>query len=146
MATLKKIIESAPRMRGSLPKKAQNGVKATKDSTAYFNNQSRLSELKGATSNNLSQSLKYFNASDKAKQDESRQKLKGKPGYDANGYPKKKNGGSVAKDGNWIQKAVNPKHKGYCTPMTKATCTPKRKALAKTFKKMGAERKAKNNK
>lgn len=35
----------------------------------------------------------------------------------------------------WIQKAVNPKHKGYCTPMTKSTCTPRRKALAKRFKK-----------
>jgi hypothetical protein len=34
----------------------------------------------------------------------------------------------------WIQKAVNPKHKGYCTPMTKSTCTPRRKALAKRFK------------
>jgi hypothetical protein len=48
-----------------------------------------------------------------------------------------------AKDKNWIQKAVNPKHKGYCTPMTKATCTPKRKALAVTLKKMGRARKAK---
>lgn len=47
-----------------------------------------------------------------------------------------------AKDGKWIQKAVNPKHKGFCTPMTKATCTPKRKALAKTFKKMAKARKA----
>ncbi len=35
----------------------------------------------------------------------------------------------------WIQGAVNPEHKGYCTPMTKPTCTPKRKALAKRFKK-----------
>lgn len=41
----------------------------------------------------------------------------------------------MAKSGKWIQKAVNPEHKGYCTPMTKKTCTPKRKALAKTFKK-----------
>ena len=48
-----------------------------------------------------------------------------------------------AKDGKWIQKAVNPKHKGYCTPMTKATCTPKRKALAMTFKKMARARKGK---
>jgi len=40
------------------------------------------------------------------------------------------------KDKKWIQKAVNPKHKGYCTPMSKPTCTPKRKALARTFKKM----------
>ena len=43
---------------------------------------------------------------------------------------------------NWIQKAVNPKHEGYCTPMTKKTCTPARKALARTFKKMGRARKA----
>jgi len=35
----------------------------------------------------------------------------------------------------WIQKAVNPKHEGFCTPMTKKTCTPRRKALAKRFKK-----------
>ena len=38
------------------------------------------------------------------------------------------------KKGGWIQKAVNPKHKGYCTPMTKSTCTPHRKALARRFK------------
>ena len=44
---------------------------------------------------------------------------------------------------NWIQKAVNPKHKGFCTPMTKKTCTPRRKALARTFKKMGRARKGK---
>lgn len=35
----------------------------------------------------------------------------------------------------WIQKAVDPSHKGYCTPMTKSTCTPRRKALAMRFKK-----------
>jgi len=39
------------------------------------------------------------------------------------------------KDDKWIQKAVNPEHKGYCTPMSKPTCTPARKALAKRFKK-----------
>jgi hypothetical protein len=38
---------------------------------------------------------------------------------------------------NWIQSAINPSHKGYCTPMTKATCTPRRKALAMRFKKGG---------
>jgi hypothetical protein len=43
--------------------------------------------------------------------------------------------GDVTEDKKWIQKAVNPKHKGYCTPMTKSTCTPQRKALAKRFKK-----------
>ena len=45
--------------------------------------------------------------------------------------PKKE---EVLDEKKWIQKAVNPKHKGYCTPMTKPTCTPRRKALAKRFK------------
>jgi hypothetical protein len=49
-----------------------------------------------------------------------------------------KKGGSANK--NWIQKAVNPKHKGFCTPMSKPTCTPKRKALAKTFKAMAKKK------
>ena len=40
-----------------------------------------------------------------------------------------------AKGGKWIQKAVNPKHKGYCTPMTKSTRTPRRKVFAMTMKK-----------
>ena len=38
------------------------------------------------------------------------------------------------KGDDWIGDAVNPKHKGYCTPMTKKTCTPPRKRLAKIFK------------
>jgi hypothetical protein len=69
-------------------------------------------------------------------------------GHFANGYTNGgdrvgfKKGGKV-EDKNWIQKAVNPKHKGFCTPMTKKTCTPKRKALAMTFKKMGRARKGK---
>jgi hypothetical protein len=50
--------------------------------------------------------------------------------------PKAKKGG----DKKWIQKAINPAHKGYCTPMTKPTCTPKRKALAITLKKMAKNR------
>lgn len=41
----------------------------------------------------------------------------------------------ITEDDKWIQKAVEPSHKGYCTPMTKPTCTPRRKALAKRFKK-----------
>jgi hypothetical protein len=58
---------------------------------------------------------------------------------------KSKKGGAVPKakeggDKKWIQKAINPKHKGYCTPMTKPTCTPKRKALAKTLKAMAKKR------
>jgi hypothetical protein len=49
----------------------------------------------------------------------------------------------MAKDNKWIQKAINPAHKGYCTPMSKSTCTPKRKALAMTLKKMAKNRKSK---
>jgi hypothetical protein len=49
-----------------------------------------------------------------------------------------KEGGST--DKKWIQKAINPKHKGYCTPMSKPTCTPKRKALAKTLKAMAKKK------
>ncbi len=41
----------------------------------------------------------------------------------------------LEEDDDWIQKAVDPDHEGYCTPMTKKTCTPRRKALAKRFKK-----------
>ena len=44
------------------------------------------------------------------------------------------------KDKKWIQKAINPAHKGYCTPMTKSTCTPARKALALRLKKMAKNR------
>lgn len=51
---------------------------------------------------------------------------------------KNKKGGKTK---NWIQSAVKPSHKGYCTPMSKPTCTPRRKALARTFKKMGKVRK-----
>lgn len=35
----------------------------------------------------------------------------------------------------WLQKAINPAHKGICTPITKSTCTGHAKALAKTLKK-----------
>ena len=35
----------------------------------------------------------------------------------------------------WMADAINPEHKGDCTPMTKKTCTPHRKAMAKRFKK-----------
>jgi len=54
---------------------------------------------------------------------------------------KKKAKKRKAKKKDWIQKAVDPKHKGYCTPMTKKTCTPRRKALAMRFKKAGRKEK-----
>ncbi|NDB81376.1 MAG: hypothetical protein EB127_01310 [Alphaproteobacteria bacterium] len=73
--------------------------------------------------------------------------LEGKENYKKNSIKKEKTGGKVTKaktgakvDKKWIQKAINPKHKGYCTPMTKATCTPKRKALAHTLRKMAKKK------
>jgi hypothetical protein len=48
--------------------------------------------------------------------------------------------GGVVKDKKWIQKAINPAHKGFCTPLTKKTCTPKRKALAITLKKIAKKK------
>jgi hypothetical protein len=47
---------------------------------------------------------------------------------------------TAKKDKKWMQKAVNPKHEGFCSPLTKKTCTPKRKALAKTFKAIAKKR------
>jgi len=66
----------------------------------------------------------------------------GKENYKKNSIKKEKTGGKVtkAKDGKWIQKAINPKHKGFCTPETKATCTPRRKALAHTLRKMAKKK------
>lgn len=102
-------------------KKAQTG-KAIKDSTGY-NTPSAWADMHGFKTNRQMDSTLKADAT-KAKATTAKPKVK-------------------AKDGKWIQKAVNPKHKGYCTPMTKATCTPKRKALAKTFKAMGRARKGK---
>jgi|3_EtaG_2_1085321.scaffolds.fasta_scaffold44150_4 hypothetical protein len=50
-------------------------------------------------------------------------------------------GALMNEDDDWIQKAVDPEHEGYCTPMTKKTCTPERKALAKRFKKAAKKKK-----
>jgi len=119
-------------------KKAQNG--ATKDSTNYYTRK-MLSDMDMSFRSSGDLKKTYDSKFNKDVKDLSRQKLKGKTGYDKNGYPIKKNGGSVkAKDGKWIQKAINPAHKGYCTPMTKATCTPKRKALAKTLRKISKKK------
>lgn len=90
MATVKKPI-----------KKAQNGAK-TADSTSYFKGrakdmarQSLYAEAKG----DKKLSNVYMDVASKATSDAERQKLKGKPGYDKNGYPLKKKkmqtGGSI---------------------------------------------------
>jgi hypothetical protein len=138
MAAIKKVI------------KAQKGktIKATPDSSKYYKDENEFQWKLAETSSKFGMKKAADEQMKNAKQagkDADRQKFKGKPGFDANGFPvkEKAKSGAKIKDKKWIQKAVNPKHKGYCTPMTKATCTPKRKALAKTFKAMGKARKGK---
>jgi len=43
--------------------------------------------------------------------------------------------GEVLEEKDWIQGAINPKHKGWCTPLSNPHCTGKRRALALRFKK-----------
>lgn len=58
-----------------------------------------------------------------------------------------KKGGSVSKDGKWMQKVSASIKKrgteGKCTPITKKGCTGKAKTLALTFKKIAKARKKK---
>lgn len=74
-------------------KKAQGGIKATKDSTAYFKNEAKndmnLAVLKSkyGLRNEADKNMKTARESLKSA---SRQLFKGKPGYDKNGYPVKK--------------------------------------------------------
>lgn len=141
-------------------KKAQTGIKATKDSTAYFSNKAtdlisntirkdKNSAIRNGSKNAMTDPTVKQDYKDlsSANENRDRQKLKGKPGHDANGFPKKKNGGSVAKDGKWMQKAAASIKKrgtaGKCTPITKPGCTGKAKTLAKTFKKIAKSNKKK---
>jgi hypothetical protein len=49
-------------------------------------------------------------------------------------------------ENNWISKAINPAHKGFCSPTTKKMCTPRRKALALRFKSGDLHKKKKKKK
>ena len=129
-------------------KKAQGGVKATKDSTEYFRKKyldkvgdaifTTRNDAKKAIDKNMEQSLK----------DMKRQKLKGKPGYDANGFPikkkKMKNGGSLT-GLNASNKRVGPVDpKGAFTKVQKKTLAgAKGKASLTKDKQLGATKMAK---
>jgi len=153
-------------------KKAVNGTTttkttirpgATKDSTVYFRNEVKdinekikkvIPNLPKFISNDKSDNKKsqemrnLVSEKNKAISNQLRQSNKGKIGYDANGFPKKKAGGSIkAKDGKWMQKvSASIKRRGTagkCTPITKPGCTGRAKALAKTFKKIAKSNKKK---
>jgi len=97
------LIKKKGPFKGSTLKNGGPVQKATKDSTAYF--QKRMDEAYEAAARNMN-SPKYseqaFKRAKQAGKDIDRQKLKGKPGYDANGFPIKKN---KAKAGAMIKRA-----------------------------------------
>ena len=125
-----------------MAKKAQNGTKATKDSTKYFKDEKELRSdlaitqskfgLRKAAEENMKQARQ-------ALKDESRQAYKGKPGFDANGYPKKKMGGMIKRaDGSssprglWDNIRAN---KGSGKKPTSAMLKQEKKIKAQTKKK-----------
>lgn len=99
-----------------------------------FTPKQKVQLIKGATKGVLNSLFPSKESKDFKKQMKEDKKKLQKEFPDA----KLKKGGST--DKKWIQKAINPAHKGYCTPMTKPTCTPKRKALAITLRKMAKNR------
>lgn len=79
-------------------KKAQVGkiVKPTKDSTKYYKDLYDANIVVGASKKDAKSMSRYIEGATKAYDNLNRQYKKGKPGYDANGFPiKKKMGGSV---------------------------------------------------
>ena len=92
---------------GNIMKKAQNGVKATKDSTAYFQKKAKENFEKASNRYGYAnpeirkKASEYTDKAIQAQKDELRQSNKGKPGYDSNGYPLKKK----AKSGAMIKRA-----------------------------------------
>ena len=132
-------------------KKSQYGSSVSQDKSGKYNVVTKANTKEGpryyqATHPNENTARMLNNARARANSADSTRAKDINP-IDLKNLANQKKGGKTskvkAKDGKWIQKAVNPKHKGFCTPMTKATCTPKRKALAKTFKAMGRARKGK---
>lgn len=121
-------------------KKAQDGAK-TADSTAYF------SKIKDTEFNKVRKNpsdKKSFNKGNEALSNQYRQTLKGKPGYDANGKKKMKNGGSLSglKASNKRVGPVDPK--GAFTKVQKKTLAgAKGKASLTKDKQLGATKMAK---
>jgi hypothetical protein len=94
-ATAKKPMMQKGGVKKSLPK-AQKGmsVKPTADSTGYYKKEikgyDQLIKSEPNTPIGKSNKLVYMDAKSKAYSNLNRQSLKGKPGYDKNGFPIKK--------------------------------------------------------
>jgi hypothetical protein len=153
MATIKKPIKKAQNgvvAKDKTTTKKPNAIKIMKnDNEIAVRKEKNKAELANYNKNkNVSAALMYGDKEGtllkSANKQDSLAKVANKKAITLKNNPrfKLKFGGSVkAKDGKWIQKAINPAHKGYCTPQTKATCTPKRKALAQTLRKISKKKK-----
>lgn len=123
-------------------KKAQAGKKVDKSGVKTMLMEKYKSKMSIADNYDLYNKGKLENPQEKAS---NIKKLKDSAKKDSLAATKLKSGGSVAKDGKWIQKATASIKRrgteGKCTPITKPGCTGKAKALAKTFKKMAKKRK-----
>ena len=78
--------------------KKKSGGEPVKDSTSYYKNVAKTMALKSAEADkkgNVLGSKMYEDTMIKANDSAQRQKNKGKAGFDANGFPKKKIGGTV---------------------------------------------------
>ena len=71
--------------------------KATADSTKYYKDLYNANVTVGASQKDPKKMDKYIKGALKANEDVNRQSRKGKPGYDANGFPLKKMGGIIKK-------------------------------------------------
>lgn len=138
---------------GNIMKKAQNGVKATKDSTDYF--KSRAAEAVFERGKTRNKNIVNKSSASKKSQDDknavdkinnlnnsvNRQSKKGKPGYDSNGYPLKKKAksgamikradGSMSRRGLWDNIRAN---KGSGKKPTKQMLVQEKKIKAKSKK------------
>ena len=130
-------------------KKSQYGSSVSQDKSGKYNIVTKANTKEGpryyqATHPNENTARMLNNARARANSADSTRAKDINP-IDLKNLANQKKGGKTskvkAKDGKWIQKAVNPKHKGYCTPLSKKTCTPKRKALAMTLKSMAKKKK-----
>ena len=121
---------------------------ATADSTAYYSNQAREFGEAAARNMNNSSSDRAFKNQKEALDNMFRQSNKGKPGYDANGFPvKKKAGGNVKKYKSGGSTKAHPGFKAVQSSIAKKQGISKQAAgaiLASSTRKASATAKRKN--
>jgi hypothetical protein len=145
-ASERRVKREARRRNGGPVKKAQNDVKATKDSTAYFKNEEKILRQLAKSEKGISNVSKFNkrwfeNKAGEAVTSQVRQSHKGQKGYDKNGYPVKKKAkagamikradGSMSRRGLWDNIRAN---KGSGKKPTKQMLVQEKKIKAKSKK------------